>query len=125
MNTLNWIGLFIWIAGFGFETYSDSYLKRYKTKSENKGTICMSGPWKYSRFPNYFGEILLWYGTYLISVSATNFWTIIGPVTLNLLILKVTGVPFLEEKYRKRPEYLEYSRKVPRLVPFSPPAHLS
>jgi steroid 5-alpha reductase family enzyme len=81
----------------------------------------MSGPWTLCRFPNYFGEITLWYGIYLASVNSSTWWTIIGPMTINFFILKVSGVPLLEKKYEKRPEYIEYSARVPRLIPFTPP----
>lgn len=124
LSIINWIGLGIWIFGFAIEVYSDAYLKKYKADPANKGKICMSGPWTLCRFPNYFGEITLWYGVYGLAVTSTSIWTIIGPVVLNIFILKVTGVPFLEEKYKKRAEYHQYAAKVPRLLPFSPPNSL-
>ncbi len=121
LSLLNTLGVFIWISGWLFESYSDRYLKKYKANPANKGTICMSGPWSISRFPNYFGEITLWYGIYLAAFTTSSWWTIIGPLTINFFILKVSGVPLLEKKYQKRPEYLEYANRVPRLIPFTRP----
>lgn len=118
---INWIGLTIWAIGFSFEICSDHYLNWWKSKSENRGQICTSGPWKYCRFPNYFGEVLLWYGVYLAGFEIASSWTIIGPIALNFLILKVTGVPLLEEKYQHRPGYAEYAARVPRFIPFLRP----
>jgi steroid 5-alpha reductase family enzyme len=118
MKWINWVGLFVWFFGWSIECYSDHYLKKFKSVPSNSGKICMSGPWSYSRFPNYLGEIILWYGIYLIGFSFSASWTFISPIILNFLILKVTGVPFLENKYMSREDYKLYAKKVSRLVPF-------
>lgn len=118
ITILNWIGLSIWLTGFIFEVWADNYLRWWKAQPQNAGKVCMTGPWSLCRFPNYFGEVLLWYGIYIFSFEAQTFWTIIGPVTIHFLILKVTGVPPLEEKYLKREDYQEYSKRVPRFIPF-------
>lgn len=52
-------------------------LNKWKSKKENKGKICTTGPWGISRFPNYFGEILLWYGVYSVTFNIKTSWTII------------------------------------------------
>jgi steroid 5-alpha reductase family enzyme len=119
LSLLNWTGLGIFLAGFGFEVSSDGYLKRWKSRPENRGKICTTGPWRLCRFPNYFGEVLLWYGIYLLAFTPATAWTILGPLAINVLILKVTGVPPLEERYRDRPEYQAYAAVVPRFVPFT------
>lgn len=121
MTTLNWFGVLIWGIGFVLEISADHYLNWWKGKEENKGKICTSGPWRLCRFPNYFGEVLLWYGIYLVCFELKIFWTILGPMTINFFILKVTGVPLLEEKYKKRNDYLEYSQRVPKFIPFTRP----
>jgi len=120
----NWAGVFIWFIGMAIETWADMHLTYFKSNSKDKGSICMSGPWKFSRFPNYFGEILLWYGVWMTATSGWNAWTIVGPVTLNLLILRLTGIPPLEQKYQTRADYISYSARVPRLVPFTRPRQL-
>lgn len=128
VQELSWInkaGVFIFFFGWLYESYSDRYLKKYKENPANKGIICMTGPWSLSRFPNYFGEVVLWYGIYLAAFLPSTWWTIIGPLTINFFILKVSGVPLLEKKYIKRPEYLEYASRVPRLIPFTSPNKVS
>ena len=125
LSWINKVGVLIFLFGWIYETYSDRYLKSYKADPANKGTICMTGPWSLSRFPNYFGEITLWYGIYLAAFEPSVWWTIIGPVIINIFILKVSGVPLLEKKYIKRPEYLEYASRVPRLIPFTLPNRVS
>lgn len=121
LTLINYIGLLVWVIGFGLEIYSDSFLSNWKSDPKNKGKICTSGPWKLSRFPNYFGEVLLWYGVYLTGFSPETSWSIIGAIAINILIYKVTGVPLLEEKYMKRPDYQEYARRVPKFIPFTKP----
>jgi 3-oxo-5-alpha-steroid 4-dehydrogenase 1 len=120
-SVVNLLGLLLWILGFSLEICSDHYLNWWKTKPENKGSICTTGPWKLCRFPNYFGETLLWYGVYLIAFDLSTSWTIIGPITINFLLLKVSGVPMLEAHYKDRPAYQEYARRVPRFLPFTKP----
>jgi 3-oxo-5-alpha-steroid 4-dehydrogenase 1 len=121
LSWLNIAGVSLFFFGWLYEANADRYLKKFKADPANRGKICMSGPWKLSRFPNYFGEITLWYGIYLASVTPSTWWTIIGPLTINLFILRISGVPLLEKKYKDRPEYHEYAARVPRLIPFTPP----
>jgi steroid 5-alpha reductase family enzyme len=77
--------------------------------------------WKYSRHPNYFGEVLLWWGIWLIAFSLPNGWfTVIGPITITFLILKVSGVPMLEKQLEKKPGFAEYRKKVSIFLPLPP-----
>jgi steroid 5-alpha reductase family enzyme len=121
MNILNWLGLIVFLAGFTLEVVSDYYLNWWRGQQKNKGKICSTGPWMLCRFPNYFGEVFLWYGLFLIGVQWENIWSIIGSIVINFFILKVTGVPLLEGRYLKRSDYLEYARRVPRFIPFMKP----
>ncbi len=121
LSLINKIGVAIFFFGWIFESYADRYLKKYKANPANKGIICMTGPWSLCRFPNYFGEITLWYGIYLAAFNPSTWWSILGPLTINFFILKVSGVPLLEKKYIQRKEYLDYAARVPRLIPFTPP----
>jgi 3-oxo-5-alpha-steroid 4-dehydrogenase 1 len=121
LSGVNVIGVFVFFFGWIFESYSDNFLKKYKADPSHKGTICMSGPWKLCRFPNYFGEITLWYGIYLACFTPSIWWTIIGPMTIHFFIVKVSGIPLLEKRYAQRPEYHEYASRIPRLIPFTKP----
>jgi steroid 5-alpha reductase family enzyme len=121
LSLFNWIGIGIWATGLTFEIWADSYMAWWKSRPEHKGTICTSGPWKLCRFPNYFGEVLLWYGIYIASFTVNSSWSILGPLTINFLIMKVTGVPPLERTFFKRPGYEEYARRVPKFIPFTRP----
>lgn len=121
LSLINWIGIIVWLIGFIIEVTADTYINWWRKNPENQGKMCTSGPWRFSRYPNYFGEVLLWYGIYLASVELSTIWTVIGPVAINFLILKVTGIPHLEERYKNRPGFEEYARRVPRFIPFLKP----
>jgi len=76
------------------------------------------GLWAYTRHPNYFGEVVQWWGIWLIALSVSGGWLgIIGPITITFLILKVSGIPMLEKKMEKNPDFAEYKRRVSVLMP--------
>jgi steroid 5-alpha reductase family enzyme len=121
INSLDFLGLIIWIIGFYFEVLGDAQLRNFIKNPANKGKIITSGLWKYSRHPNYFGEVLLWWGIWLIAFSLPNGWfTVIGPITITFLILKVSGVPMLEKQLEKKPGFAEYRKKVSIFLPLPP-----
>lgn len=108
-SSLGWfdiIGLMVWIFGFYFETVGDAQLAKFVKNPTNKGKLMQSGLWAYTRHPNYFGEVTQWWGLWLITLSSTNMrLSIIGPLTITFLILKVSGIPMLEKKMEKNPEF--------------------
>lgn len=114
-------GVLIWIAGFYFESTGDAQLARFIKDPSHKGKIIQSGLWKYSRHPNYFGEVIQWWGIFLIAASLPyGIVTIIGPLTITWLILFVSGVPLLEKKYEGNPEFQEYKKRVSVFIPWWP-----
>lgn len=110
-------GLAIFAFGLIWESWADKTLQDFKANPDNKGRVCNDGPWKFSRHPNYFGEILLWWGMYIACFNPHELWTIIGPITIHFFILKVSGVPMLEEKLKKNPKYAEYIESTNSLIP--------
>ncbi len=115
---INVLGIGIWIVGFGFESIADKQLKEFIGNIANKGKVMDQGLWKYSRHPNYFGEVTMWWGIWLL--SGGGWWTIIGPMTITILILKVSGIPLLEKKYDSDPSYQEYKKRTSEFVPWWP-----
>lgn len=111
-------GSLIFISGFLTETLADYQLIRFRNNPENKGHIIKSGLWKYSRHPNYFGEALLWWGLWMISLPGTLWYiTILSPIVITLLLRYVSGVPMLEKKYGNHPEWETYCNQTPVFVP--------
>jgi len=115
------LGSALFLIGFYFEAVGDIQLRRFVKNPENKGHIMKSGLWKYTRHPNYFGETVMWWSFFVIIVSARlGFIAIIGPLTITLLLLFVSGVPLLEKKYAKNPEFIEYAKKTSVFFPWFP-----
>ena len=114
-------GLLVWGIGFYFETMGDKQLKDFITNPENKGKLMDKGLWQFSRHPNYFGEVTQWWGIFFIALSTPgSFFTIIGPLTITVLILFVSGVPLLEKKYAGRPDFENYKQRTSIFFPLPP-----
>lgn len=125
-GTLNWynlIGLMIWVVGFVFESISDYQLAQFIKNPKNKGKIMRYGLWRYTRHPNYFGEISLWWGFYIFTLF-TPFWYIglIGPIAITFLIIGVSGIPMLEKRYKGNKDYEDYQKTTSAFFPL-PPRH--
>lgn len=118
---LDYIALITWIIGFYFEAVGDYQLHQFIKNPENKGKIMDKGLWKYSRHPNYFGEITMWWSIYLIVLNIPGGWvTIIAPLTITFLLVFITGIPLNEKVFENNPEYQKYKKKTSMLIPCWP-----
>ena len=122
--TLLYIGTIIWIIGFLFEIISDYQKIKFKNNASNKNKFIDSGLWSISRHPNYFGEIILWIGIYIITLPSTSgleYLGIISPLFVIILLNKVSGINLLEasadKKWGSSKEYQKYKKITPRLIP--------
>ncbi len=112
------IGSSLWCIGFLFESISDYQLYQFKKSGENKGKIIQTGLWSRSRHPNYFGEVLLWWGVFIYSIPfGMIYYSIISPILISFLLLKVSGVPMLEAKLKKNPAYQDYIKSTHAFFP--------
>ncbi|MGI9577102.1 MAG: DUF1295 domain-containing protein [Microthrixaceae bacterium] len=123
LDWLVWVGLGVWLLGFGIEATADAQKSTFKADPSNDGAFIDVGLWKWSRHPNYFGEILLWVGVALASVGALSGWryvALVSPVFVFVLLRFVSGVPMLERSAEKRwgddPAYQEYRNNTPLLI---------
>jgi len=116
------VGAVVALTGIVFEALADWQLARFKADPSNQGKVMDRGLWAYSRHPNYFGEVLVWWGVFIVTLAVPNgAWTIISPVTITVVLIKVTGVALTEKTIlEKRPEYREYIRKTSAFVPWFP-----
>jgi steroid 5-alpha reductase family enzyme len=124
---IGWIGLAIWVLGFGIEALADAQKQAFRKDPANKGRFIDSGLWAWSRHPNYFGEITLWVGVALIALPAISGWqyvTLISPVFVFFLLTRVSGIPMLEsradERWGEEPAYQAYKARTPVLFPRPP-----
>jgi len=121
LGWLDYAGLAVWLTGFFFEAVGDWQLDRFLADRSNRGKILDTGLWRYTRHPNYFGEVVMWWGIFVISLSQPWSWIgIIGPVTITVLILFISGVPMLERSMASNPGFKEYARKTSVFVPLPP-----
>jgi steroid 5-alpha reductase family enzyme len=122
LTVLDGLGALVWCVGFFFEAVGDWQLARFKKNPENRGKVMDRGLWRYTRHPNYFGESVMWWGIYLIALSTPHgWWTIISPITITVLLLRVSGVPLLERTIREeRPQYRDYERRTNAFIPWFP-----
>ena len=119
LGVLDYLGITIWTIGFLFEAIGDSQLRRFKANPDNKGKLLTTGLWSLTRHPNYFGDALLWWGIFIISLNVPYAYLgIIGPIAMTFFLTKVTGVTLLEKDLiKKKPDYKEYILNTPAFVP--------
>jgi steroid 5-alpha reductase family enzyme len=122
LNVLDYVGAGIWLAGFAVESVGDLQLARFKADPTNAGKVMDRGLWRYTRHPNYFGDAVQWWGLYVIAVSAPGgIWTVLSPIFMTYLLMRVSGVPMLERKLKKtRPEYADYAERTSSFFPKPP-----
>jgi steroid 5-alpha reductase family enzyme len=125
INIISLVGIILWSIGFWIETLADIQKSVFRSDEANKGKWIETGLWHYSQYPNYFGEMCMWWGIFVITIPYLQglYWiTIVGPLFISCLLLFVTGIPPLQKKHMKdygsNPNYLEYKRTTSLLVPW-------
>lgn len=118
------IGLLIWIIGYFFEVVGDWQLDRFIARKPAPDEVLSSGLWKYTRHPNYFGEVTMWWGIwFMICTLPASFIALISPLTITFLILKVSGIPMLEKKFENNEQFQLYKARTSAFFPL-PPKHI-
>ena len=124
MNALTYIGIILFIIGFGIEIIADNQKTAFRSIEANKDSFITSGLWSKSRHPNYFGEVLLWFAIAVISFSSLEglqLITLISPVFTYMLLVYVSGVRMLgdmnDKKWANNEEYKSYKKNTPMLFP--------
>ena len=127
ISTLDGLGIILVFLAILLETLSDFQLNRFKSKPENKGKIFTDGLWKYSQHPNYFFEMTVWWGFWIVSIFSVPFehilWailSIIGPILISASLLKVSGIPLLKRRFEESSDYSEYQKRTSILIPWFP-----
>ncbi len=116
------VGTVIFLVGFSIEIISDRQKTNFKKIQSDR--FIETGLWKYSRHPNYLGEILIWVGIAFLSINVLAGWqyfTLISPVFVTILLTKISGIPMLETKsdakWSHLTEYQKYKKQTPVLIP--------
>lgn len=124
-NFLTFLGFALWFLGLSLETVADYQKFVFKNKPENKDKWIDTGLWSLARYPNYFGEMLCWWGIFIYCLplfSFLEYLTIISPLFITFILIKVSGIPLLEKRYMRKygqnPQYLAYKKNTNLLIPF-------
>lgn len=121
LSIVNYVGVVFWLVGFLFEAIGDYQLARFKNEVDRQRLVMDRGLWRYTRHPNYFGNAMIWWGLFLISVTTATTWLIISPILMNCLLVKVSGVALLEKDLAARSEeYRQYIRRTSSFLPWPP-----
>ncbi len=129
-RSIEWVaivGIVVWVVGFAIEVVADQQKSAFKQNPANEGRFITTGLWAWSRHPNYFGEITLWTGIAIIAIPVLSGWRwamLISPVFVVVLLTRVSGVPMLEARAKKRwgdeEAFQAYKRNTPSLIPRPP-----
>jgi steroid 5-alpha reductase family enzyme len=120
IGALAYAGAAVWLVGFVFEAGGDLQLQRFKADPANQGKVMDRGLWRYTRHPNYFGDSAVWWGLFLIALDGGAWWTVVGPVLMTVLLIRVSGKDLLERSMSKRPGYAEYVERTSGFIPLPP-----
>jgi steroid 5-alpha reductase family enzyme len=120
-TVLDGLALMVWLVGFFFEAVGDYQLTRFKSDPANEGTVLNTGLWRYTRHPNYFGDAVQWWAFFFLALSTGAWWTVISPVLMTFLLMRVSGVAMLERSLKKRkPAYQDYIERTSAFFPLPP-----
>ncbi|BBO72038.1 hypothetical protein DSCA_59680 [Desulfosarcina alkanivorans] len=122
ITALDILGTLVWAVGLIFESVGDWQLAQFKADADNRGRVMDRGLWAWSRHPNYFGEFLVWWGFFLVALATKEgWWTVVSPLIISAVLLKMTGVPLTEAALKaRRPGYAEYIRRTSAFFPRPP-----
>jgi len=121
LNWLDYAAVSLWLVGLFFEAVGDQQLAEFRRDPRNRGQVMDRGLWRYSRHPNYFGEIVLWLGYGLIGLAFGGWWALPSVALMIFLILRVSGVSLLDRRLSEsRPGYREYAERTNALIPGLP-----
>ena len=127
LGVIGLLGATVWLVGFAIEVIADRQKSAFNAVPENQGRFVNVGLWRWSRHPNYFGEIVLWCGIAIIAMPVLQGWqwlAMISPVFVAVLLTKISGVPLLEkradDKWGADADYQQYKAYTSVLIPLPP-----
>jgi steroid 5-alpha reductase family enzyme len=121
---LDWVGVAVWAVGLAFEAVGDAQLVRFTADPANGHRVLDRGLWRLTRHPNYFGDVVAWWGIGIVGLGAGGaWWALTGPAVNTLILARLTGKPLLEATIgERRPGYAEYIARTSGFIPL-PPRH--
>ena len=123
ITVLDVLGALVWLVGFYFEAAGDAQLERFKADPANKGKIMDRGLWSWTRHPNYFGDVCVWVGLWLLALGhPAGLITVVSPLVMGFFLVKVSGKALLEKNMRRSrgPAYDAYVARTSGFFPRPP-----
>jgi steroid 5-alpha reductase family enzyme len=121
LGPLDALGIALALFGTFFEAVGDAQMARFKADPSSKGQVMDRGLWRYTRHPNYFGEFCVWWGLWLVAMGGAGWggvWSVVSPLLMTWLLLKVSGVSMLEGDIgERRPAYRDYIARTNAFLP--------
>jgi steroid 5-alpha reductase family enzyme len=121
LGVFDTVGAALALFGIFFEAIGDAQMARFRADPKNAGQVMDRGLWRYTRHPNYFGEACVWWGIWLMAMGGAGWsgaWSVVSPLLMTWLLLKVSGVRMLEADIgERRPAYREYIARTNAFVP--------
>lgn len=119
-NFFTQLGLGLFLIGFSIEIVADRQLRNFLKKRSSQDVL-NSGLLKYSRHPNYFGECVIWWGFYIISIPDGNLLNLFSPILMTYLLVKISGADLMESTIKqRRPSYEKYIKTTSKFIPWPP-----
>ena len=122
-NGLDILAALVTFGAVLIEAIADEQLRRFRLDPNREpGSTLTSGLWRYSRHPNYFGEVMFWWGLFFFALAAdpTALWTIVGALSITLLFFFIS-IPMIDKRMlERRANYGEVMRRIPRMIPWFP-----
>jgi steroid 5-alpha reductase family enzyme len=123
LTVLDFTAVALWTLGMAFEAVGDHQLSRFKADPANRGKVMDRGLWRYTRHPNYFGDLCVWWGLYGFALATGEaWWAVAGPLTMSCILLRMSGVPVMDRHLATRPGYQDYMRRTSPFLPRLPRA---
>jgi steroid 5-alpha reductase family enzyme len=116
-------GALLWLVAIVGESLADAQLAAFKRDPANRGRVCDSGLWRYSRHPNYFFEWLIWVAYFVFALASPGgCFAVLSPAIILYLLLRVTGIPLTEQQsLRSKGEaYRRYQEVTSAFIPWLP-----
>lgn len=126
VGVLDGVAAVVTAGAITIEMVADRQLHDFVSSKPDRGAILQSGLWRWSRHPNYFGEVSFWWGLCLFGLAAATapvtelWWLFVGPVAMTSMFFFIS-IPLIDERMvTKRPHYAEHMKRVSRLIPWPP-----
>ena len=118
LNNLIYVGFILIMFAVLVQYISDAQMRKFKSNESNFGKTMKYGLWKYSRHPNYLGEVSFWFGIYIFAFASgsTSIWLLACPMVMLALFVFISCPMMDNRSLKKRPDYKEYMDKTPQLI---------